>query len=49
MLKENITKDEISKRGKELLGKFETTDMTVEEVNNELVKFAKKNKNKEKF
>lgn len=42
-LKENITKEEVIKKSKELLKKFETTDMTAEEINNELIEFGKSN------
>jgi hypothetical protein len=42
-LKENITKEEVIKKSKELLKKFETTDMTAEEINNELIEFGKAN------
>ena len=33
-LKEKLTKEEVIKKSKELLEKFETTDMTAEEINN---------------
>ena len=42
-LKENITKEEVIKKSKELLEKFETTNMTAEEINNELIEFGKAN------
>jgi anaerobic ribonucleoside-triphosphate reductase len=42
-MKEKITKEEVIKKSKELLKKFETTDMTAEEVNNELIEFGKAN------
>lgn len=42
-MKEKITKEEIIKKSKELIEKFETTDMTAEEVNNELIEFGKAN------
>ena len=32
-LKEKLTKEEVIKKSKELLKKFETTDMTAEEIN----------------
>ena len=41
-LKEKLTKEEVIK-SKELLKKFETTDMTAEEINNELIEFGKAN------
>ena len=42
-MKEKITREEIIKKSKELIEKFETTDMTAEEVNNELIEFGKAN------
>ena len=42
-LKEKLTKEEVIKKSKELLEKFETTDMTAEEINNELIEFGKAN------
>lgn len=42
-LKEKLTKEEVIKKSKELLKKFETTDMTAEEINNELIEFGKSN------
>ena len=42
-MKEKITKEEVIKKSKELLKKFETTDMTAEGVNNELIEFGKAN------
>lgn len=42
-MKEKITKEEVIKKSKELLKKFETTDMTAKEVNNELIEFGKAN------
>jgi putative permease len=42
-LKEKLTKEEVIKKSKELLKKFETTDMTAEEINNELIEFGKAN------
>ena len=42
-LKEKLTKEEVIKKSKELLEKFETTDMTAEEINNELIEFGKSN------
>ena len=42
-MKEKITKEEIIKKSKELIEKFETTDMTAAEVNNELIEFGKAN------
>ena len=42
-LKEKLTKEEVIKKSKELLKKFETTDMTAEEINNELIEFGKYN------
>lgn len=48
MLKEKLTKEQVIKKSKELLEKFETTNMTVEEVNNELIEFGKSNLKEEK-
>ena len=42
-MQEKINKEEVIKKSKELLEKFETTDMTAEEVNNELIEFGKAN------
>lgn len=42
-LREKLTKEEVIKKSKELLKKFETTDMTAEEINNELIEFGKSN------
>ena len=43
MLKEKLTKEQVIKKSKELLEKFETTNMTAEEINNELIEFGKAN------
>ena len=42
-MKEKITREEIIKKSKELIEKFETTDMTAEQVNNELIESGKAN------
>lgn len=42
-LKEKLIKEEVIKKSKELLKKFETTDITAEEINNELIEFGKSN------
>ena len=42
-MERGIEKQKIEKISKELLEKFETTDMTAEEINNELIEFGKAN------